>query len=127
MVITVSILLFVATLILSVRRKVVTLGIPRYKQMKEHKGREWKHEEAIIPLKIGEGVNAQVESEVKWCPETDEIYRKKEDVGIFEKEWKEITRHSDLYKRLLQNFKNKYIRNRGNRGGLNKTEWTILS
>lgn len=128
MVIAISVTAFVAASILLVKQKVVTLGIPKYKQMKKHKGKEWKCEEAVIPLKIGDGVKAQVESEVKWCPETGEIFRRKQNVSMFEEEWEEITKYSDLHKRLLQNFKNKYVRGRGNSGtGASKTEWTTLS
>lgn len=128
MVIAISVTAFVAASILLVKQKVVTLGIPKYKQMKKHKRKEWKCEEAVIPLKIGDGVKAQVESEVKWCPETGEIFRRKQNVSMFEEEWEEITKYSDLHKRLLQNFKNKYVRGRGNSGtGASKTEWTTLS
>jgi len=118
----------VAALTLLIQQKVVTLGIPKYKQMKEHKGKEWKHEEAIIPLEVGNGVTAKVESEVKWCPETNEIFRKKRNVGVFEEDWQEITRYSNLYKTLLQNFKNKYVKNRGNKNNeVAKTDWNTLS
>lgn len=122
-----SVCVLISLLYILIRQKVVTLGIPKYKQMKNHQGKEWKHEEAIIPLRIGDGIKAQVESEVKWCPETNEIFRKKQNTGTFEEDWEELTRYSDLYKRLLQNFKNKYVRGRGNPGGDNKTDWTTLS
>ena len=128
MVIAVLVFTVIISLYASVRYQMVTLGIPKYKQMKEHEGREWRYEEVILPVKIGEGVEAQVKSEVKWCPETGEIFRKKQDTGMFEKEWEEITRYSNLHKRLLRNFENKYIKNRGNQtrspGG---TNWTTIS
>jgi len=129
MVISASILTLVAvfSLVFFVQQKMITLGIPKYKQMKDHKKKEWKQEEAIIPIKIGDGVNAQMESEVRWCPQTNEIFRKKQNAGIFEKEWEEITRYSSLHKRLLRNFKNKYVRGRGNPGTGEKTDWTTLS
>lgn len=88
----------------------LTFGIEGLKQSRDHGSKEWKIERAVVPIK-SKGVSFEVETDVKWCPETDEIfYRTPEDTGFFDKEWKEISEYSDLYEKILNNFIKKYKR-----------------
>lgn len=87
--------------------------------------KEWKVERSIIPIESS-GVTFEVETDVRWCPETEEIqYRKSEEVGFFESEWKEVGEYSNLYKKLRENFRQKY--EQPNRPKRNRTNWTTAS
>ena len=100
----------------------LTFGIEGLKQSRDHGSKEWKTERAVVPIK-SKGVSFEVETDVKWCPETDEIfYRTPEDTGFFDKEWKEVSEYSDLYKKLLRNFRQKY--QQPNKQNPNRTKWT---
>ena len=87
--------------------------------------KDWKTERSIIPI-TSSGVTFEIETDVRWCPETGEIcYRKPEGGGFFESEWEEISEYSDLYKRLLSNFRKKY--QQPNKSNRNRTNWTTAS
>lgn len=67
----------------------------------------------------------EVETDVRWCSDTGEIhYRKPEGGGIFESEWEELSEYSDLYKKLRENFLNKYERREQ---PSNRMNWTQAS
>jgi hypothetical protein len=103
----------------------LTFGIEGLKQTRDHSSKEWKTERAVVPIK-SKGVSFEVETDVKWCPKTDEIfYRTPEDTGFFDKEWKEVSEYSDLYEKLLRNFQQKY--QQPNRQNPNRTKWTTAS
>ena len=87
--------------------------------------KKWITETSAVPIKTG-GTCFEVETEVKWCPETNEIfYRKPQSTSFFEEEWAQITEHSDLYKRLLANFRRKHIQN-PNQQTKRRTSWTKI-
>lgn len=87
--------------------------------------KQWIAETSAVPIKTG-GTCFEVETEVKWCPETDEIfYRKPRNTSLLEEEWAEVTEHSDLYKRLLANFRRKHTQN-SNQQTKRRTSWTII-
>lgn len=105
----------------------ITFGIGGLQQRRDHGSKDWKVEQAIVPIKSG-SVQFEIETEVKWCPKTGEIfYRKSKETGFFEKEWEEVTEYTELYKKLLKNFRRKYRppqrRDRRN----NRTKWTTAS
>jgi len=109
----------------AMKNGLLTFGISGLQQKKNHGQKEWKTEKAIVPIK-SEGVRFEIKTDVKWCPDTGEIfYRTPEDTSMFQKEWKEISEYSDLYDRLYQNFRQKYITNQ-NRNS-NRTNWTQAS
>lgn len=100
----------------------LTFGIEGLKQSRDHGSKEWKIERAVVPIK-SKGVSFEVETDVKWCPETDEIfYRTPEDTGFFDKEWKEISEYSDLYEKILSNFIKKYKRSTAKSKRMNWTQ-----
>jgi len=114
-------------LYLAMKNGYVTFGIGGLQQRRDHDSKEWIIEESIVPIKSG-SVQFEVETDVKWCPSTGEIfYRKPKDTGFFEKEWEEVTEYTDLYKKLLANFQRKYQspQRRGNPN--NRTKWTTAS
>jgi len=87
--------------------------------------KEWVTETSAVPIKTG-GTCFEVETEVKWCPRTDEIfYQKPQETGIFEDEWAQVTEHSDLYKRLLNNFRRKY-NDKSRNQTKTRTAWTKI-
>lgn len=103
----------------------LTFGIGGLKQVRDHSSKEWKTERAVVPIE-SDGVTFEIETDVKWCPSTDEIYhRNPEDVGMFDKDWIEISEYSDLYEKLLSNFRKKY--QQPNRRNTNRTQWTTAS
>lgn len=96
----------------------LTFGIEGLQQSRDHSLKEWKKERAIVPIS-----NFEIETDVKWCPKTDEIfYRTPEKTNMFQKEWIEVNQYSDLYKKLLNNFKRKYTRTPQTQK--NRTKWT---
>jgi hypothetical protein len=102
-----------------------TFGIEGLKQTRDHSSKEWKTERAVVPIK-SKGVSFNVETDVKWCPKTDEIfYRTPKNTNMFQKDWKEVSQYSDLYDRLLQNFKQKYRQT--NQTKNQRTQWTKAS
>jgi len=105
--IAVSIFLILIGLYVGMKKAMITLGIDSIKQRKEHSSKEWKEEKAVVPLN-----NFRVETDVKWCPSTDEIfYRNPKEGGMFSKDWIEVNEYSDLYQKLLSNFQRKYQKN----------------
>lgn len=106
---------------IGMKNGIFTFGISSLKQKRDHDEKEWKTERASIPIS-----NFKVETDVKWCPETDEIfYRKPKQTGMFEPDWKEISQYSDLYEKLLVNFRRKYQRTSNTQ--TNRTKWTRAS
>lgn len=86
--------------------------------------KQWVIEKSAVPIKTG-GAYFEVETEVKWCPETNEIlYRKPQNTGFFEEDWAQVTEHSDLYKKLLGNFKRKH--SHGQTNTKRRTSWTKI-
>lgn len=109
----------------AMKNGLLTFGISGLQQDREHGQKEWKTERAIVPIESG-GVRFEIETDVKWCPDTDEIfYRTPEDTSMFKKEWKEISEYSDLYDRFRQNFRQKYVINENRKS--NRTNWTQAS
>lgn len=109
---------------LSMKKAWFTFGIGGLEQEKDHSEKEWKTERSRVPISTGKA-KFEIETDVKWCPETDEIYyRTPENTSFFEKEWKEISEYSDLYERLLENFKRKY---QSRKQPVNRTQWTRAS
>ena len=87
--------------------------------------KQWVTEKSAVPIKTG-GTYFEVETEVKWCPRTDEIfYRKPQKTSFFEDEWAEVTEHSDLYKRFLNNFRRKH-NNKNRSQTKTRTAWTKI-
>lgn len=112
---------FILSLYFAMKNGFLTFGIGGLKQVRDHNSKEWKSERAIVPIS-----NFEIETDVKWCPDTDEIYyRTPEETSMFEKEWKEVSEYSDLYQKLLSNFKRKYERPAINEN--NRTQWTQAS
>ena len=110
---------------LAMKNGLLTFGISGLQQDREHSRKEWKTEKAVVPIESG-GVKFKIKTDVKWCPDTDEIfYRTPEETSMFEKEWKEISEYSDLYDRLYQNFRQKYLINENRKS--NRTNWTQAS
>lgn len=102
----------------------LTFGIDSLKQRRDHGSKEWKTERSIIPLSTS-GTTFEIETEVKWCPETDEIYyRNPKDSGIFDKEWVEVSEYTGLYKRLRRNFYKKYKQPKKQKKG---RKWTAFN
>lgn len=103
----------------------LTFGIEGLKQNRDHSSKEWKTERTVVPIK-SKGVRFEIETDVKWCPSTNEIfYRTPGDTGFFDKEWEEVSEYSDLYEKLLSNFKKKY--ERPARPPQQRTNWTTAS
>lgn len=108
-------------LYIGMKNNIFTFGISGLKQKREHKEKEWKTEKAVVPVS-----KFKVKTDVKWCPKTDEIfYRTPKNTNMFEKDWKEVSQYSDLYDRLLQNFKQKYRQT--NQRKNQRTQWTKAS
>jgi len=102
----------------------LTFGIDSLKQGRDHDSKEWKVERSIIPISTG-GTQFEIQTDVKWCPETDEIYyRNPKASGMFDKEWKEVTEYTELYKRLLRNFHRKYKQPKKRKEG---RKWTTFN
>jgi hypothetical protein len=109
----------------AMKNGLLTFGISGLKQRRDHGQKEWKTEKAVVPIE-SKGIRFEIKTDVKWCPDTSEIfYRVPEDTSMFQKQWKEISEYSDLYDRLLQNFRQKYILN-ANRNS-NRTNWIKIS
>lgn len=83
--------------------------------------KEWKFERAVIPISTRNS-SFNVETDVKWCPDTDEIHYRNPKRTASNKDWVRVTEHTDLYKRLLSNFKNKYVL-KEHSNNKNRTEW----
>ncbi len=112
---------FILLLYFAMKNGFLTFGIGGLKQARDHSSKEWKTERAIVPIS-----NFKVETDVKWCPNTDEIYyRTPEETSMFEKEWKEVSEYSDLYAKLLSNFNRKYKQSGIEQN--NRTNWTQAS
>lgn len=112
-------------LYLAMKNGYITFGIPSLRQKKEHEEKEWVIERSKIPIKSG-NVRFEVETDVKWCPQTDEIfYRKPQETGFFEEDWAEVTEYSDLYKRLLANFRRKHVQQPNRR--TSRSKWTVMN
>jgi hypothetical protein len=87
--------------------------------------KNWVIETSAVPIKTG-GTRFEVETKVRWCPRTDEIfYQKPQKTGLFEDEWAEVTKHSDLYKRLLRSFRRKHKSQKINQTK-KRTTWTQI-
>lgn len=105
----------------AMKNGLLTFGIGGLKQRRDHSQKEWETERARVPIKRS-GVQFEVETDVKWCPDTDEIfYRTPEDTSMFSKEWKEVSEYSDLYEKLLSNFRQRY---QSTKRRTNRTKWT---
>jgi hypothetical protein len=106
---TLALLFSVGLVYLGMKKVMITLGFSALRQRKDHKQKKWKTEKAIVPIQTDKGANFQIETDVKWCPTTDEIfYRNPKEGGMFSKDWIKVSEYSDLYKRLRSNFRQKY-------------------
>ena len=114
----------IAFLYFAMKNGFLTFGIDSLKQRRDHDSKEWKTERSIIPISTG-GTTFEIETDVKWCPKTDEIYyRNPKASGMFDKEWTEVGEYTDLYKRLRRNFHEKYKQPRRQKKGRN---WTAFN
>jgi hypothetical protein len=94
-------------LYLGMKRNMITFGIDAISQRKDHESKQWKVERSRVPVRDSA---FEVETEVKWCPATDEIfYKNPKSGGMLSKDWIEIDEYTDLYKKLRSNFRKKYL------------------